>query len=283
MSRVLLAFVCAYDLLAAQPASAHQFWLEPSTYRPAIGQEIGVGVSLGDVFYQGLRTHRSDEDIIKFVAHGPSGQTPVAGNAGDSPIGKIAFSKAGIYILEFVDRAHFVEIADAPLFEKYLVGEGLDQASALRKQRGQTGKPGREIYSHFLKTIVVAGDPNREIRDRALGLKLEVVCESRLDAHRNDDPLSFKVLYQGAPLKGVMVAAYQRKKPTISDRLLARTDATGHVAFKLKDPDVWNVDAVHMIEAPQDLKATLRLGGPPQAAGWQSFWASLTFELLPTQ
>ena len=61
-----------------------------------------------------------------------------------------------------------------------------------------------------------------------------------------------------------------------------RTDANGHVEFRLKD-DVWMIDTVYMIEAPRGLTATIRGEQVPQPAQWQSFWASLTFELLPRQ
>jgi len=280
MSKILPALLCACCLSWVQPVIGHEFWLEPSNYRPATAQEISVGLSLGDVFYQGIHAKRSDEDIVKFVANGPAEQTPVGGKVGDSPIGKIAFSTPGIYVLEFSDRTHFTEL-EAPVFERYLARKGLDNAIAVRKQRGESDKPGQEAYSHSLKTIVVAGDPSREIRDHALGLKLEVISESRLDARRRDDTLSFKILYQGAPLKGVLVTATRRNAPM--DRLFMRTDANGHVEFKLKDPDVWMIDTVYMIAAPSNLRATVRGGVEPQAARWQSFWASLTFELFPRQ
>jgi len=248
---------------------SHEFWLEPSDYRPATGREITVGLNLGDVFYQGIHAKRDNEDIVRFVANGPGGQIPVGGEVGDSPIGHVALPAPGVYVLEFSDRNHFVEL-EAPTFERYLARKGLDNAIDARKQRGETDKPGREAYCHSLKTIVVAGDPGLEIRDHALGLRLEVISESRLDARRSNDVFSFKVLYEGAPLKGLLVTATRRNAPM--DRLFMRTDANGHVEFELKDSDVWMIDTVYMIAAPSDLNAA-----------WQSYWASLTFELFPRQ
>jgi uncharacterized GH25 family protein len=287
MSKALPALVCACCLSWVQPASAHEFWLQPSTYRPAPGQDVSVDVIVGD-YPEGIRALLANDDIVKFVAHGPAGRAPVTAKVGDgqvgkSPIGKITFSKPGPYILEFTDLVHFIQI-DAVAYEGYLKKKGLDRPIAVRKQQGDSDKPGREAWSHFLKMIVVAGDHSREIRDRALGLKLEVICESRLDPRRPDDTLSFKVLYQGAPLKGVLVTASRRNA---KDRLFMRTDANGRVEFKLKDPDVWMIDTVHIIDAPSDLRVTTvaALGpqGPAQAPRWQSFWTSLTFELSPRQ
>jgi uncharacterized GH25 family protein len=293
MSKTLPILVCACCLSWAKPASAHEFWLQPSTYRPAIGQDVSVGVSVGDVFYQGIHALLTDEDIVKFVANGPTRQTPVAakvgnGPVGKGPVGKIALSTPGVYILEFTDLTRFSQL-DPPTFERYLQRKGLEQVIAARKQRGESDQPGREAWSHSLKTIVVAGDPSREIRDHALGLPLEIVCESRLDARRPGDALSFKVLYHGAPAKGVLVTATRRHAPIDRprDRLFMRTDANGRVEFTL-DTDVWLIDAVHMVDAPAGLKASVvpalaGSDGGPQAARWRSFWSSLTFELSPRQ
>jgi hypothetical protein len=56
-----------------------------------------------------------------------------------------------------------------------------------------------------------------------------------------------------------------------SEKLTARSDKEGRVTFRLPRSGMWLVKAVHMIPAPPDTKAD-----------WESFWASLTFELPET-
>jgi uncharacterized GH25 family protein len=57
-----------------------------------------------------------------------------------------------------------------------------------------------------------------------------------------------------------------------AEKMSARTDKDGRVRFELRPGGMWLVKAVHMIPAT-----------PSNAAGsnaeWQSYWASLTFEM----
>jgi uncharacterized GH25 family protein len=80
------------------------------------------------------------------------------------------------------------------------------------------------------------------------------------------DPLTILVLHEGRPVAGVLVAARSHTHNT--RRLTARSDAEGKVAFALDDSGPWLVSAVHMVPAPEEVDAD-----------WESFWASLTFEL----
>jgi uncharacterized GH25 family protein len=51
-------------------------------------------------------------------------------------------------------------------------------------------------------------------------------------------------------------------------KITARTDAKGHVSFRLPQDGIWLVKAVHMVPAPAGSNAD-----------WASFWASLTFQI----
>jgi uncharacterized GH25 family protein len=62
------------------------------------------------------------------------------------------------------------------------------------------------------------------------------------------------------------VVAINRSKP--SEKVSARTDASGRVRLNLRQPGMWLVKAVHMVPAPAGANAE-----------WASYWASLTFEL----
>jgi hypothetical protein len=49
---------------------------------------------------------------------------------------------------------------------------------------------------------------------------------------------------------------------------MAQSDRDGRAAFKIEEPGAWLVKAVHMVPAPAGSNAD-----------WESFWASLTFEI----
>ena len=48
--RALLAVGCALAALGARGAAAHDFWIEPSTFRPAPGEKVAVSLRVGDAF-----------------------------------------------------------------------------------------------------------------------------------------------------------------------------------------------------------------------------------------
>ena len=94
---------------------------------------------------------------------------------------------------------------------------------------------------------------------------VEIVAENDLFA-TNEDTKTFRVLYRGEPLAGVLVAA-MRPGTTDTD-VTARTDSSGRVQFSLRKSGAWRIAAVHMVTPPADVDAD-----------WDSLWASLTFEL----
>jgi hypothetical protein len=78
--------------------------------------------------------------------------------------------------------------------------------------------------------------------------------------------LPIRLLYLGAPLRGVLVSAINDQAPDAP--VSARSGAAGGVTFTADRPGRWLIKAVHMVPAP-----------PGVDAEWESFWASLTFEI----
>jgi hypothetical protein len=62
------------------------------------------------------------------------------------------------------------------------------------------------------------------------------------------------------------VVAYNPRSPY--HKLMAQSDRDGRAAFKIEEPGPWLVKAVHMVPAPAGSNAD-----------WESFWASLTFDI----
>src|SRR5262249_30702654 len=79
--------------------------------------------------------------------------------------------------------------------------------------------------------------------------------------------LRVELCFQGRPLAGALVKALRREQP---EQLAtsARTDADGRCELELGAGGAWLVKAVHM-EPARD----------PAQADFESWWASLTFEL----
>lgn len=248
--------------------AAHDFWLEPSAFQPAVGSMLSLALRVGQHF-NGEAVPRQARMIEKFVISGPDGERAVDGREGLDPAGFVTVSTPGLYVVGYRSLPSSVELG-AEQFEKYLAEEGLDAIIEQRKKTGRSQTPGLEIYSRCAKTLVRTPSSGPVTGgDRPLGLRLELVAETNpyAAAPKLRAPHAFHLLYEGKPLAGTLVVAINRAAP--ETKVSARTDRAGRVALALT-PGVWLVKAVHMIPAPAGV-----------AAEWESLWASLTFE-LPT-
>jgi uncharacterized GH25 family protein len=251
----------------APAASAHDFWIEPSTFRPSVGSVVAVSLRVGEGF-RGDPVLRDPAMIQKFVLVSGSQETPIAGRSGVDPAGIVRIAEPGVAWIAFRSGRKSLTL-EAEKFDAYLGEEGLERIRELRKQRGESGKPAREVFSRSVKSMLVAGEAKGGAKDfdRPLGLTLEIVPRG--------DPrgvlaagggLPLTLLYEGKPLEGALVVAINQAAP--EKKLEARTDARGEVTLALPGGGVWLVKAVHMTPAPPGLDAE-----------WESLWTSLTFEI----
>ena len=80
----------------ALPATlaAHDFWILPTNFQPAVGSAIGLHLLVGEHFV-GERVPRSAAQIERFFVAGPSGEREVAGRDGMDPAGLLRTGCAG--------------------------------------------------------------------------------------------------------------------------------------------------------------------------------------------
>ena len=253
------------SLLFAVPfsLSAHDFWIEPSSFHPAVGSRLAVFLRVGQDF-RGDPVPRNPRLIEKFVLLAPGGEEPIGGLAGSDPAGLLIVRQPGLQWIAY--RSRRTPITQEPdKFEKYLAEEGMESIIAARERRGERGREGREVFSRSVKSFIAAGEGGGSF-DRPLGLTLELVPEKDPRRRRPGGVLPFKILYEGRPLADCLVVALQRGQPQNTVR--ARTDREGRVLLRVAAPGVWLVKAVHMVAAP-----------PETGADWESIWTSLTFEI----
>jgi hypothetical protein len=250
---------------APLPVLAHDFWIEPSGYRPAVGEVVHLRLRVGERFV-GDPVPRNPALLDRFVAATAGGIVDVPGVDGADPAGVLRIAEPGTIVVGYRSRRSPLELP-AERFEEYLAQEGLERILELRATRGQSALPGREVFSRCAKSLLAAGTGGEPASGLRLGLDLELVSEAdptRLAAPGAQLPLT--LLYRGEPLASALVRARSSADP--SAFLAARTDGSGRVTLALTHAGPWLVTAVHMVEAPADT-----------GADWESLWASLTFEL----
>lgn len=265
MSRGALA--AGLLVLAALPgvaALAHDFWLDPSTFRPAAGATVAVGLRVGEDFL-GDPVLRASSSIERFVVREGGRESNVVGVEGGDPAGWFR-TREGAAVVAYASRPAPVELPPER-FEAYLRRQGLEWVIAVRESDGERGNPGREQFIRQAKAILAGARP-APVASRPVGLRYEIVPVG--DPSFTSGVVRGRVLYEGEPAAGALVTALLRGDPKL--RLTTRSDSVGAFSFALPRPGVWLVESVWMVEAPLFSRVD-----------WQSFWASLTFETLPAR
>jgi uncharacterized GH25 family protein len=256
--------VIATLLAAAAPLSAHDFWIEPTGFEAGLGRVVGLRLRVGDDFH-GEPVPRSDDLIDQFVVVDAAGRRQVVGRDGADPAGLLRVTAPGLMIVGYQSRPSPVTLPAAK-FTQYLREEGLEAIVDARARAGESAREGREIFSRSAKSLLRSGAMAPGSGDRSLGFPIELVAERNPCDMRPGATLPMRLAYRGVPLAGALVVAYSQRTPY--HKLSVRSDRDGRASFTLDGPGVWLVKAVHMVPAPAGSNAD-----------WESFWASLTFEV----
>ncbi len=255
-----LAFATAV-LLAAASAQAHDFWIEPSTFHPAPGAMVTVGLRVGQDFI-GDPVPRLSAYIAAFSVRQNGKNQDIGGADRIDPAGFLRADGTATAVISYASTGAYIELP-AGEFEDYLRLYGLDAIVASRAARGEHDKVGRERVYRCAKALLTGLAPSASVA-QPLGLDLEIVPDE--DPTSRLAPFHGRILYQGRPLANASVVALLRGDPSV--RLRTRSDAQGAITLPLARPGVWLIKSVHMVRA-----------GFFASEDWDSLWASLTFEI----
>jgi uncharacterized GH25 family protein len=258
-----------FAVLLASRAMAHDFWIEPSTFRPAAGERVMAALRVGQKL-NGEALPRIPQLIDRFVIKGESGlEGSVVGRPGADPAGIAFIADGGLHWIGYQSNPYPVAL-EAPKFEDYLRDEGLERIIDARKKAGRSASPGRERFYRCAKVLLdtPGGTPagTSRVVDTPLGFTLELLPRKNPYVVQPGGELPLSLLFRGKPMADVLVVAMSKDDPEKAIR--ARTDAKGHVTLRLAHAGFWLIKAVHMEAAPAD-----------SGVDWESWWASITFDL----
>lgn len=256
----------ALVLVEVSAAQAHEFWIECSDFRPAVGSTVSLTLRIGRNL-TGDSLPYIPAWTREFQVSAPEGIRRVQARIGDDPAAALTPRRAGTHVVFYVSTRDRVQM-DTMTYEHYLDREGLRAlAGRLGAAPGPDGRY-KEAYYRFAKALLLAGSASvSKVRyDRVVGLEIELVAERNPFSLQPGQRLPMRLLYRGAPLADTLVNAYGEADPTRA--VSARSDAHGRFALRLDHPGMWLVNAVHLRAAPST-----------DAARWHSLWASLTFHV----
>jgi uncharacterized GH25 family protein len=273
-------------LLLATAALAHEFWLQPVSFRVAVGAVVPLKLLVGEGF-KGETWPRPTRRVRRFVRFGPAGAADSTdlrpALLADSVAPALRCPTAGTQLVVLTSAPSFIELP-ADKFTAYLREEGLDNALRHRQQQGETStKPGREAYRRCAKTLVLAtasartpASPADTTYRRVLGLPLELVPEQNPFRLRAGASLTVRVLRGGQPVPGALVQVWEAQpmpeqtgSPSVAPtHFSTRANNNGRVLLRLSGNGPYLVAANFTEPAPATLASR---------ADWLSTWATLTF------
>ena len=224
-------------VLSRASLTAHDMWIDPTTFSPESGQIVGVRLRVGQDLL-GDPLPRDPAIINQFIFEDAAGRKPLVGRDGADPAGFLRVATPGLLVVGYRSNPSAVELT-AEKFNQYLKEEGLDAVAALRGRRNETGTKAHEIFSRCAKSLILSGTAKEEEGDRPLGFTLELVAERNPYAIRAGQDLPVRLTYENRPLAGALVVAMNRRNP--SEKLSARTDSDGRVRFRLPLAGMWLV------------------------------------------
>jgi hypothetical protein len=252
-------------LLLTSSLFAHDLYLMPQNFRPAPGATLLLSAHTGDSF-PGSEQGVDPKRLTSIPAIDVS-QWRILGMATHTT----ATVAPGSQYFAISTQPRHIEMEPVK-FLAYLKAEGLNQP--LAKSSSGTTKS-RESYSKYAKAYVVAGQPTGNFA-KPLGLKIEIVPLTEPAQLKAGDSLPIQLLFDGKPLADTQVEMALSANPKSKTNLAiaGRTDASGKLEIRIAEAGKIRLHAVHMLPSTQPTH------------DWESFWATLTFEVasgLPMQ
>lgn len=250
------------------PLIAHDLYFLPPAFRVKPGEKIKVAFHNGDAFPDS-EAKAPIARLHDLQALSKAGATPITGlrETDHDVVGEAAFPGAGDIILAARTIPNFIQLE--PLkFEEYLKEEGLDHVLRWRAEHGEAKLPGKERYSKYAKSLLLAGEPSGYF-NHVVGFPIEIVPEANPSLLRGNAALPVQVLFRGKPVEGIAVesafAPATGGKAVV--KVIGKTDTNGRANVPIMGLGRWRIHALVMERCAE-----------PAAADWESFWASLTFE-----
>lgn len=245
--------------LLSIPLHAHDMYI-----RPRFHQNNQVSLAM---FVEKEEVVWFDSMTAGLRMDGPSGEATLSVPDRGDPV--VAFDHEGTYTIGWESEPLFIQV-EPEIFRKYIAVEGYRDASDLIKKTKQEDKPGREIYTRFIKSFVQIGAKPTPDFNRPFGYKLEIVPLQNPCALKPDSDLDVQVYYNGHPLPNHRIMATYDSYSTLPEDYaqVTHTDANGIARFRVTHAGLWLVRTNQMLPLENNAEAD-----------WQSFWANFTFEV----
>ncbi len=246
---------------------AHDLYLLPDSFHVKTGALLKVGFHNGDSFPESevapQLARLQDAQLI-----GQNGKSMVQNLriSSKETLGTVKIPGMGSFLLSVRTVPNLIELAPDKFLD-YLKEEGLSDVIEWRAKHQETGKPGRERYTKYAKSLLQSGSSDA-FYQHSLGFPIEIIPLADPYTLQAGGTLPVLVMSQGKPAAGLQLEAawaFHEQHKTI---VIGRTDADGNISVPIAKAGIWRFHTLRM-ERCMDTAV----------ADWESSWASLTFEV----
>ena len=253
-------------LLVSASLLAHDLYLMPGSFIVKPGQSLKVSVNNGDAFPNSEQSpileRLQDAELRSQKSVSKVHNLRIVGEAA---VGEVVVPQGGNLVLSVRTIPNLIELPPRE-FAEYLEEEGLTQIITWRAQHNESDKPGRERYSKFAKSLLLGNKPD-DFSQKPLGSVIEIVPLANPYRLHAGDSLPVRILLRGKPAADLQLEATYASSDTKTS-VVGRTNAKGEIKVPLSATGKWRLHTVSMERSSDST-----------AADWESFWASLTFEI----
>ncbi len=259
--------VCILVLLTSG-LHAHDLYLLPDTFRVAPKSTLSVGFHNGDSFPESEGAAHI-ERLKDAQLRSGSSTVPLKDLrvAGKRVVGTVEIpDRSGNFLVSVHIVPNFIEMTPDK-FVAYVKEEGLTNVMDWRREHGEDKRPGKERYSKFAKSLLLSGMPDDFYR-QSLGFTIEIIPEKNPYLLQAGDELPILIWFRGKPAVDLQLETAWSGKGKSKTTVIGRTDAEGRIKVPLPAAGKWRLHRIKMERCAE-----------PAVAEWESFWASLTFEV----
>ena len=247
---------------------AHDMYLMPEAFSVQPKAKLIVAIHNGDAFPESeVSTKPERLHDAQIILHGK--RTPLAELKidGSRTIATVDVpTDKGSAVIAIRTQPNFLSM-EPEKFHAYLKEEGLSEIIDWRTQHDEATKPSRERYSKYAKSLVTIAKPDKNFRT-VLNFPIEILPEANPSSLRAGSKLPVQVLFRGKPAANLQLEAAWAGAGQKETIIIGRTDAQGRITVPLTKAGKWRLHSLKMERCTE-----------PAAADWESFWASLTFEV----
>ena len=253
-------------ILAGATLFAHDFWLVPQKYWISSGETLTISANTGMDFPNSLNPVTPDR-VAQFILAGKTGIEELTDLSvqGNSLITAYTFEKPGTYVLATALKPKEIKLT-AEEFNEYLLLDGLTSVYEFRKKEGILDKDAIEYYSKYPKTIIQVDNQLDQTAMKPLNLPVEIVPQVNPYELKLGDKLPVSVFFKGNALpKAELSWSYPGQGEKFAGTV--ETDKNGNATIPLTKTGPYVIRLTHMewVKKPTH--------------EWESYWASLTFEV----